>query len=636
MDNKFNIFFFAVLVFTHLNYSISLVQYKRFKNERKLAIRSCQKHSSIFRKYEDFKFMPLDNNLTIKIDERERRICLLSKLIKNISLMLEYNKNGLMHLLIYIIQLFILALQFIKACFYANLPTVRDPTTGEFQDPWLRFCEQIYLIDFSYMIGMSSMFNQMHLVLCSQFLILRLRNLYLRMQTSIINECKYEKLNILETNVAFISELRLTFREWLQLFKEAISHQCEDNRSFSGQSRLNALKWHEKLKGLTRIDRLYYHNMIDFSDCFKKIDPLEDYDRRTQLIEQSDGFLYNLEEKKVSRIKYIFSIDLPDRVEYVAKPYHRLDLKCLNLIIALYIIANVGTFLVVMIASLLGTNIAIFYEDPDATYSTALTKLFGIRYAIAISNLFVIVIVYALNTYDNALLALSSIITLSRSKKIIRLLKLERSFCHRQYLNFQKLSDEFKSNLNKQSDAFETRLKQFNLYLLQIKGEQNLDYKEFKLSVLDQFNSHDVHKSSLYYKHTMPEEDFKTKLNNKSNEFHHMSLIYKNCLCEEKISELNENLDYIMDLIVTLQSEFDDLKSILTTPLNINIIFGTIGSSITVAMILDSNDLQTLLMSSCIGSASVVPLILALYAGATNEKAVSVIYPLVISLMNLL
>lgn len=564
--------------------------------------------------------MALKNDLIVK-NEREKRNCLV-KLIKNMNLMLEYNQNGLMNLLIYILQLFILMLQIIKASSYSSLSTIRDPTTKEFQDPWLRFCEQIYLIDLSYMIGKNNMYNQMHLVLSLQFLILRLRALYLRIQTSIINEHIYQKMNILETNIAFLSQLRLTSREWLQLSRDAIYHQCKDIKSFSGQSRLAVLKFNEKLRELTKIDKLYGNNMIDFGGCFKSINPMEDYEKKTQLIDKSNE-LHNLEEKGVSWFKYIFSIDLPNRIDYVAKPYHRLDLKGLDTVLLLYIIANIGMFLMVIISSFSAINVAIFYDDSSATYNTALMKFFEIKYAIGIFNMFLIIIVYAVNTYENGLLALCSIITLSRSKKIIRLLKLERSFCRSQFINFQKLSDNFRRSLRKFKNCkynLATRLKQFNLYL-QINSEQNFHHNKFKLSILNhQFNQYNW---SLNNQLIMPEESLNYLNKNRSNEFYYMSLIYKNWLREERILELNENLDYITDLIVSLQNEFDDLKSILTTPLNINIIFGTIGSSITVAMILDSNDLITFVLSLAIGSASIIPLIFALYAGATNEGAVS-------------
>lgn len=244
-----------------------------------------------------------------------------SNFIGDIQQMFEYNQNRLMHLFIFLVQLMVLVSSMIKSILYSSFPTTRD---GQFLSPVLRLSESLLLIEYVHKFDNSGLKNRLLALLSLQFLILRLRAFFVRLETAKVNRYSYEKVNTVQLDSGYASEIKFSFGEYAKALYRLYYHQCYKSETLTGERRLSAVQFNDSLKCLDRADRIYYYNQINFNDCFECVDYLSDYRERAESPKHLK--LNNIELKRnVGWLKYMLSQNLPDKLNYVAKPEHRVD-----------------------------------------------------------------------------------------------------------------------------------------------------------------------------------------------------------------------------------------------------------------------------------------------------------------------
>lgn len=92
---------------------------------------------------------------------------------------------------------------------------------------------------------------------------------------------------------------------------------------------------------------------------------------------------------------------------------------------------------------------------------------------------------------------------------------------------------------------------------------------------------------------------------------------------EKSLSEFNDNINYLIDLVGVLQSELGDMKEHFTTYINLNILFGIATSSIAVDLLFSSKTTLDLVIHVNASIITIAPLIYAMFMGATSESSVS-------------
>lgn len=618
MSRKFKILKLTYFIITHLNYSSSLVHYERFVNERRL-VGERRKGDDGDQKKE-----------LSSCCEKEHKVNFDP--VRDLNWMLKFNQNGLISLVVYLLQLLILMFQIFKSIMYASRSTERDPTTKECLDPYLRFCEQVYMIDLCYKIRTDGLFLQMMVILSVQFLVMRLRALFFRMKIAKTNMYQFKKVHLVEANMAFGLELRLTLREWFGLIFNNLNHQCSAVR-FEGASRKAALKFNKQMRELDHIDRLFYYNAFNFSSCYQSSEPLEEYQKQIANIESQENnqVSVDLEDQKSSQnssnqvtwTQYLFNFDLPNRISYIPKPHYRL---CVFYFIGMLLFNLINTFvmfIVVICAWVAITFVAIDDNDPSETIWIMLQKLANLKIFVGLINLYLIIIIYAANVFETGFSTYCSMVTFSRSNKIIWLLQQESAFCRENLIKFNTFCNNIKleaaMNRNFMAPLIEYRSKMVNRLLIDKSFTHTWDLdnlsKHHELLLLKNEGSSKLLVANANNLDSDSELD--------STDFHHLRKLFKKSLNQERLQELNENIIYALDLIEMLRYELKDMKEVFTFSLNNNLFFNTIGCGICLAMLLNTSDIKSFVLSILVGIASLVPMLFALFGGAILERVVS-------------
>lgn len=376
---KLNILKVYIFILEDVNFSINLIQYERFKRERLAIGRG-------------------GNDDYYVNTRREKKEQLNEGFFQDIMYMLEYNKKGLLSLLIFTFHIYSLARQALKSYLYSYYPANRDPNTKQFVNPVLHLCEVFYLVDLINPHDKDGLINFFLLVTMLQFLILRLRSLFLKIKVAKVNRYRYRELSIVDLDFGYANEMRMNFREIFSSPYHLYKHQCHISETLKGSNRSFAFKFSEKMKSLERIDRYYLYNQIYFKSCFQSvpIHYLEEYPKKIEALKSNHRT--QKEESKLNLLESIFTLNYPNRVSYISLPEYRFDPIHLMILHVLFLIAGLLMIIALILTSIFVTYIGLL--DP-VTNSLKWEKFSDSRFNVALYDQFALILIYIVNIFDN-------------------------------------------------------------------------------------------------------------------------------------------------------------------------------------------------------------------------------------------
>lgn len=628
-----------------MNFSVSLIDHDRFERERLIAHhnRAKRRIKTVEDEANGTKLLDLsiqDADAGEEIEETKNGF------IDDLIHMLQLNKNGFLHLIIYLIHIYLLLSQTITSILYSSFPTDRDPTTEEFLNLWLRYAEKFLFVDYIYKFDQNSLYNRLLVTMTLQYIILRLRSLFIRIKAAKINRHQYRQINIVEIEVAYISEMRFHFSEWSRQISACLSHKCQNSTVLDSRVRKTTLKFNKKVRELSKLDRIYYYNQISFNNCYQGTDIFnyhreKQFKRNIQLkkIEQNlSGRENEAKEQQIGWREYLFSISLPNRSSFIGKPEHRIDLKHSIWIYLLVLVETAICLSVSLFTCSYFTYLAFFYQSDDSSLQTTVENLNSNHLLKSINQIKVFFTVFAIaaNFYDYVILANSAIFMHSRSQKIINMLKQEIEFYRCHMSKFSHLYSEYKlsSDLRKmyfkeprvESDLTNhldgnhrvISLFQENKFTF-IPGNYGAPASKYPRKSYEDETKHSFEEKTLreyYLKEKLAIDSYE--------EIYQLIPSYRSCLNKKSVKQFNENIDYLVDLIGVIQLELQDYKSFFTLLLDMTVVFGTIRCSISLAAIMASHDLFALSFAISTGLTNFLPIVFALFVSASIEYAVSI------------
>lgn len=614
---RFKVFRILLFVLGDLNFTVSLVQYERFKRERELEAMRCE----LYIKGGDSECYPEDE-VSINKTQQEK-----TSFFDDVRFMLEYNENGFLQMVIFVAHLFFLVLQILQSIIFSVRPTNRDPETKEFVDPYLRIAERLLIVDFLHEFDPKGLFNKLLAFMLLQYLLLRIRAFYIRLKKSKLNRHQYTSLNIVDFELNYALAFSIKLFDCASEIVKAYKHTCRISETLSNKNRRATLEFAKRARQGGRIDCIYQHNLINFNGCFKTITVLDLYKQKAALLDQEltfKGFNHRLNKgitreklailekvdqqerrKKVDPHNFLFHIDFPGKIGYVSSPIHKIDPLYGFLLIFIY---GVGTTFAVFSYCITCTVLSwlaflVRNGDIDTTFTTLkyLTKPLFISGLIRVHLLLGIILI---NLYEWALCAYSSVNALSRSEKIVKLLKKEIEFCRSHKRNFRTLYQHQMLASNMYRRLFRTDFKR-----------KSRQYAQFKPSI----------KRLEYISRVREEQCCSLHIQNADYvEFCDFIETYRKSVSETKLRHHNENLDYLLGLVTVVKCEFDDRRDYFTTYLNLNLVFSCATCSLAIAMSLTAEGIVEMLLAFSGGFLSCVPMIFSLALGVSSEIAVSI------------
>lgn len=347
----------------------------------------------------------------------------------------------------------------LKCLLFINLPTERSSKTNEYLNPTLRFLEAHYISDAIESLDKGGLYKKAIFLAYLQFLILRAKFFYNRFKTANLNRSSYKKLNVVQLDWAYIGALRSTLRGWIDFCIGARNHKCCSDSTLHTRQGLIMKGLSEKLKHLTKIDRLYYFNQIDFNQCFQgasltciksneskyqiyyakrrrmQKNNSQGSDSENGIDKRESNQLTSVRESKTF-VESIKSLMVPDRRTFMAEPLHRVDPVHLYYLILMTIIgSSLGLILVTTLflahiydllikAGLNPSDLVSTIRPATGKFLDDSKPIFGVL-CDHLTN-----ILLCLNICDNGLLAYSTVLCHSRAGKVLRMLKHELLFYH--------------------------------------------------------------------------------------------------------------------------------------------------------------------------------------------------------------
>lgn len=607
------------IIIRNINWSTNFVQFERFKRERCEVIDRATDNNNDVDSDSD---LDSDQECTICSECEDRRDKKCSNreedskhgkgLINDLIWLLECNQNGLMQLLLYFLHLLLLAIQVFISFSYSSFPTTRDPTTNEFTSPWLRYSEMMALNDPIHGFDSRGRYNRLLGLVACQCLILRVSAFLSRLKTSKANRYRYKEINIVDIEFGYASEIRCSYMDTLRSFFQLLNHECFIATSLSGANRRETLEFNSKVRCLSKMDRIYYYNQIDFNRCFAKTEMFTDYHKLIENIDinKSEGYQYGngCLSPNLKWYQFVFRFNLPNKVNFVALPEHRLEFIYG---MVMYYIFLIGTGFSVFIIVFL--NAAISYLAITNSNGMPLVSLL-----LCLLRTYLTVTLIVFNIYDSALLAYCSAVFLARSKQAVKLLENEIQVYryHLRRLLIINECDQSFSNFKTKFlclPSFSTGFKKrFTDIEKQTKEEKSFFYENYgQFSFMREPASMNAEKSIDNY---VKRDRIADLISTYMKSLHQSSVV----------THFNENMSYLLDLIEVIQFELGDHKRFFTLQLDVYIIFGTLGSSIALGLILDGVSKLCGYVAALALIAFLVPMLFALTIGACSEAAVSI------------
>lgn len=536
--------------------------------------------------------------------------------IKDINWMLEHNQKGFMSLIFITFHIFCLLRQVLRSSLYGFCPKTRDMNTGKFENYWLNLAETYYIFDFIHKIDKYGIINRFVAFSALQFLIMRVRAFVMRIKSAKINKYQYNEISIVDMDFGYANEIQLSLKGYFKFLSNLFGHKCQASKELSGPNRGAILEFNRKMKLLSKLDSNRYYNQISFTECYNDSDCLEDYKKKIDSIKIKHEQEHS-SRNTISRFNYIFNLNLPNRINYVGIPGHRLDPVHLAWIFALNMITGVGALIafIIICTTLAFIGLADF-DDLGNIQMVRWEKFGDFTFLFALFEHCLASALFVVNIFDCGVLPFSAINSYSRCTKVSKLLWEEVNIYRKYLTDFAN----FHYNYN---NTLELR-KRYLLHLDQNDwsnyiNESNSDNLSCSSSLFGSNNPSFIHKPLVEIASIVNSGDN----GDDSISFHLLLKYYRSRVDEKKILRFNENLDYIMDLIEVLQYELVDHKKVFTTYLNINLIFGTFASSIALCSIIGSKDISTTIMSIAEIIVGAIPLVYTLSIGAFSEGAVS-------------
>lgn len=614
----YSIFSFII---ENINCSVSFVQCERFRFERgEVQAKTRQLDGGKDEDEEEEEDEEEQQRLEEKVNHKKG-------LFNDILWMLEYNQNGFMQLVICFVHLYLLISQVITSFLYISLPTNQDPITGKFVNPTLRIARYFSIIDFIHKFDVNGRYNLLIGLVSSQFLILRLRAFKMLFKKAKVNRYQYRDMNIIDMEIAYASEFRSS---QLTCMKKALgsyfNHECLAANALSGEARKATLEFNKKVRGLNRIDKIYYYNQIDFKDCFENVENVyafEEYHKKIEEIDRKLLFNKSFEtnqvkfderrlkkERSIGWFKYLLCVNLPNKIHFNAVPEYRTDLVPDGLILYLmFFFGTIISFVFMLLLIITVTLTAIKYQNWDGQ------SIVGSTFALLKTS--TTHLLFVLNSYDCALLAYCSILLSSRSNKIIKLLEKELKLYS---LHLKRVSDIYKE-YQFEENVRDTCKSLHNIttgFKRRFDGHERMespimDTKLRNFSFLRKDLSFEKSSVCHYHHHADDKIDLLDEL----------IFDYKENMSKIQISDFNENISYLLDLVEVTLVELNDHKKYFTTILDAYVIFGILGFSVTLAILFNVTDMISISYVAVGSCACFIPMIFTLLIGAASEASVS-------------
>lgn len=567
----------VIFLSTNLNLSTDILQHARFRSERRQS-KDCLPSSEAY-------------------NHKRSSGSTSEPFSGKISRLLRYHDNGFLCLLFTILRLLINIVGLISQSMYSLLPLDRDPSTDEYINPMLRIMERMFIYNF---FDQCLIFNKLIALHLLQTILMYSRNVYLKIINSKVNRYKYKKVNIVQVDMAYAYEIYSDFRGWLRIILSLGRHECR-TRNYLQSERGKAMKrLTEQLRNSDRIDRLYYHNQIEFDDCFVG----SNINVRTQ--SQMTG-------KAQDNLRYrwydhLLRFSLPGSRPFVPDPGHRMDPIELSILVIIYIAGSSSEVISIAIGF-------ISYMILSEQSSGAIHLTRGSRLAAASVGSLTFLMPLALTAFDCGLLCFCSLLCQSRARKLTIMLETElkayRSLVEIFWLTVdkhsQKISCQGKSNLHWLAEH-SRRLKRPH-YNGSKYNPTNIDYHVCSLICIRNNYGASGPPVHVGHKHSLLED----LIDN-----------FKKRVGERRIQEINSNISYLLDILEVLRSEHNDLRKNFTNYLNTNLIFSIpcLALSFTVITTLASSPAE-IYLASVLAIASLIPITLCMFLGATSERSVS-------------
>lgn len=531
-----------------------------------------------------------------------------SGFIGDLIWMLRYNQLGLVDLLIFLASVAVHVLNSIPSICYILLPRERDPRTGCYLNPVMRFFESIYLVEILSKTDSSGLLNQ--LVLCISFplVLRRVACLKTKLNNAKINRYKYVKLDSIQMNVAQAHHFALdSIYSWWPFLLACARHKCNRKFMLRGPNGRRLKRIARKLILLDKIDWLYCYNLIDFNSCYPEVEdgpqvihPLRQYDSQ--------------EKKNGNSMFCCLLFEFPrsssqTRPLFVAKPFHRMHPKAVLYLTILYLVALTALSLICMI------SILVYYYPIVESYGldvdNLLTTLPGaflksfqdLKNVIGLISSGLWLLFLTLNLLEVTNLVHIAVSQMTRAHAVTEMLDVEVDW-HRSYVKlFLKYLEQ--QNLSQRLEDIEM-MRRTDLF----RNSEVPIYAEFG----DAYSSNDAQDwlSLKLYCSGAPRYRSVEQL------VHDFT---RSSINEEKIVEFNENINYLLILIRVLQEEQVDMKLHFTWNLNLAVFAGTIGLSIASYMFYHCESFHQLLVTTIATYTIVLPLAVSLFMGATGEIA---------------
>lgn len=671
----FNIFKLFVFVASRLNVSFDYVQAERFIRERReqwRLRRSCCGAALGVPKLDEPKAA---GGSSVSAPSKEN---IFVKFKRAIEWVLEYNQTGYLQLFLITSHIAILIELVVIWTLYSLLPWDRNPATNEYEHPTLRFMESVYLFNVFENNPNGRIMSRMLALLWIQFSLLRLRSLYRIIDNSKVNRHRYKRINIVQINMACASAIQCDLNGWMRFLFHRKTHNCESGLSLeTGQGKMMKTLSSRLNKGFHKIDRLYYFNQIEFENCytnhhlFGSLTRDQDSEPTNYLATNSKAQPRTVKDcrEKVetkpyrnlfatwNKLRASFVIERAAHQPFVPRPKYTVDPSHLRTLAIFYLVTTLMT-VGILIASFAAIVLAEFDRVKSVYHCASIGTLYCLlqpNYLIRTAISFFGLCILAVNAYDNSLMAYSSALCHSRSNKVVKMLerenefhrKLLRGFCA--YLDAKgvslddpdvRSSDEDDENDDESDDdADGDSATLANLELKTEPLEKRLVLRSLSITAANHPAAHykrNFGSIQSYVSRTRIDYMHPLSIGNKPDEPHGHSSVFNSTVAayrsdldlEKDLCEFNENIVYLMDLVGVLQSELSDLKDYFTAPIDLNILFGIVTSSIAINLLMGYSTKMELVIYMNTLILTIAPLIYTLFMGATSESSVSDISPM--------
>lgn len=317
-------------------------------------------------------------------------------LFREIAWLLSYNQNGIPYMMVAILHLFVILFGLSFQLIYSFLPFDRDPITQQYTNSILMQMESLNLISFFEQCHLFNKINAVHLM---QNLVSLLRNIHQKVKNSRLNRYKYKRVNIVQIDMAYAHEIVGNLSGWTKFLMTLGRHDCNIGASLRTRRGQAMKRLSQNVKKLTRIDRLYYFNQIEFNQCYEHLNIHLD-SANSQPV-----------EPKCTWSDYLFCLNLPGRRAFIPEPAHRMDPRELCVMCYLVICGSLTEACLLITAIFIyldlgGITLESVCEQPKLLISASLCLFFFLPIAI--------------DAYDSANVCYSSFFVPLESQKVGR------------------------------------------------------------------------------------------------------------------------------------------------------------------------------------------------------------------------